>query len=915
VDEETSLNRVNLPNRRRLSSFREPEAGLKEARTPHEFTVGPTQNKYLKKAFIFFIILLFFPVIAATCEVAAAELKIKDLNIFQAQAQPEEPNFNPITIAFRVHNTGSTSYETFTTSIYVDRFNLSPEFLNIDTAPVDNKPSIIADESLYFSWTIIAPSTGQFTVYVGAGGDQASKTSSIDSPPQNQWYWIGPTSVSDYDSAGHVLNTNAGQLLEVAIAPTNPAPDTTIMYTRGEQAAAGIWKSTNGGFNWKNISLSLPDPNNAALAIDPKDAQRVYALSFSDGLYRSLNGGISWKRIADPSTIPGSGNNPSFVISPKKDPRVLFFAPKCMQAQCPPDPREGVYRSTDGGYTWIEYLGKTNGITAARPSTALLDPNDGDILYVGLQHSTDNTVAGLYRTKTATYGPSSDWKRIGQCAAGKLNFNSGDKAWLAFTKTNPALLYVVIENSSGIRLYKATRQTCVSVIGNDDELFEEITVKIPPPIQVVPLVAFTVNPTDNSKMFIGSAEPVNADIMGSTNEGKDWANIVTTPHPDLKSFAWDTSGCDIDPTLPGPTLFVASDGGLHASCDNGGSWTLASGDIQNMLFYHLAQDSNYNVFGGTQDNGTMRPNQKGFNWLLLGGGDGSRVAAQAFDDIEYLWENAGLIKIDHGSKLAFGQGLPPQGCTTNVGGLPTADIHVPIGFQQVYVTCNGSLYWRPDDQLTKEECSKTTSPTPPRCQFQKIDTPDGGAFRSLYDPFSRRFFVGTTTGQIFGTSGIPDRGTIWTSIFPALGTVTDLGFGANPVGTLFVATSAGHVYRLTTTQDAFGRVQLLTSKDITCRLNCGTRAEFDLPANIGVNALANHAGDIGNTVYAGTNDGVFVGTTSDGGDTYSWTAMRDGMGPNVDVTGLILYTPPGTDLFLAASTYGRSVFVTKIRPF
>jgi hypothetical protein len=82
-----------------------------------------------------------------------------------------------------------------------------------------------------------------------------------------------------------------------------------------------------------------------------------------------------------------------------------------------------------------------------------------------------------------------------------------------------------------------------------------------------------------------------------------------------------------------------------------------------------------------------------------------------------------------------------------------------------------------------------------------------------------------------------------------------------------------------------------------------------------VNALANHAGNIGNTVYAGTSDGVYLGRTSDRGNTYSWTSIRDGMGRNVNVTGLILYTPPGTDRFLAATTYGRSAFVTEIPPF
>jgi hypothetical protein len=270
---------------------------------------------------------------------------------------------------------------------------------------------------------------------------------------------------------------------------------------------------------------------------------------------------------------------------------------------------------------------------------------------------------------------------------------------------------------------------------------------------------------------------------------------------------------------------------------------------------------------------------------------GGRVAAQAFDDVQYITDQYpdSLTKRDHGANVAFNKGLPADTDCLR------PDIHVPIGFRQVYVACK-SLYWSPDEG---DAASFTAIFTPP--------SGNGGVFRSLYDPFSRRFFVGTTNGEIFATSGIPDASSSFDNVFSAGAgaVITDLGFGADPVGTLSRSTGAGRVYRLTTAQDAFGRVTLKTSKDIT----------FDLTANRAVNALANHAGNIGNTVYAGTSDGVYLGRTRDGGKTYSWTSLRDGMGRNINVTGLILYTPPGTDLLLAATTYGRSGFVTRIPPF
>src|SRR5262249_43475574 len=128
-----------------------------------------------------------------------------------------------------------------------------------------------------------------------------------------------------------------------------------------------------------------------------------------------------------------------------------------------------------------------------------------------------------------------------------------------------------------------------------DVSFQEISVKSGSP--PLPLAAFTVNPIDSSKMFVGAFLGGSSYISRSLDGGQDWA-FAPTAHADLKSFTWDTN------TTP-PTLFAASDGGLHKSSDNGDSWTLVSGGVENIEFYHVAQESNLTLFGGTQDNGTL----------------------------------------------------------------------------------------------------------------------------------------------------------------------------------------------------------------------------------------------------------------------------------------------------------------------
>jgi photosystem II stability/assembly factor-like uncharacterized protein len=803
-------------------------------------------------------------------QAAAAEpdLTIQELNIFQSLFRPSVTA--RVTISFQVFNNGGASNTRFRTAIS----GIGPA-INIDTAGGGGRPSIRAGETVYFSKTIVAPARGPFTVTVrtdtqnalvesNESNNEASKTSSIDSPPIDQWYWVGPARAI-YGS------NNSGRLLEVIFDPFKPK----IMYTRGEEASIGIWKTSDGGSTWRNVSLSLPNPTNTALAMAPDNPKRVYALSLSDGLYRSEDGANSWRRIATGAMIAGAVNSPSFAISPSNT-NTLFFAGS-----------NGVYRSTDGGYNWTSssspYLRRVgaNGL-AAIPSTTLLDPGNGSTLYAALQHA-DDAAAGVYRTTTAISGDDSDWRKMGQCDSGALPGLNGAKPWLAFVPTVPATLYVLIEGSP-VRLFKSTG-TCTSRTGSDLS-FKEIRVATSPPL---PLFAFTVNPGDATRMFAGAFSGGSSYVWRSTDEGANWSS-APTGHADLKSFAWNTK------TIPA-TIYAASDGGLHRSGDNGDNWKLVSGGVENIEFYHIAMDSSSNLFGGTQDNGNLQWDRSSLDWKYIGGGDGGRVAAAAAPfDIQYITDQYpnSLTKRNQGANSTFSQGLPAD------TSCPQPDIHVPqvpdsSSSPQVYVACK-SLYWRSDNGSAT---AFTAIFTPP--------TGKGAVFRSLYDFHTQRFFIGTTTGEVYATSGTPDGSSRWTNIFSAGAAITDLGFGSGTGrGILFVATNrstgAGRIYRLKTTSDKSGNILLESQRDIT----------FNLTSNRTLNALANHTGDTVETVYAGTSDGVYRGTLNADGRTYSWASMRNGMGHNVNVTGLIVYYPPGLDLFLAASTYGRSAFVTRI---
>lgn len=79
----------------------------------------------------------------------------------------------------------------------------------------------------------------------------------------------------------------------VAVDPKND----NVVYLGGQKSSGigGIYKSTNQGKGWKDITGDLTSTVND-IAIDPKNTRRVYAATYS-GIWKSENGGVTWTNV------------------------------------------------------------------------------------------------------------------------------------------------------------------------------------------------------------------------------------------------------------------------------------------------------------------------------------------------------------------------------------------------------------------------------------------------------------------------------------------------------------------------------------------------------------------------------------------------------------------------------------------
>ena len=163
-----------------------------------------------------------------------------------------------------------------------------------------------------------------------------------------------------------------GKATSASGVPGNPA-----IYYFGT-AGSGVWKTVDGGQVWNCVSDSVRLTGIGAVAVAPSRADTVYigaSQGAAAGLYRSTDGGEHWDLVG----LQGHGVL-SIVIDPH-NPDVVMAA----------SGDAGVVRSADGGKTWKSVLPdeKTGGVWL------VFDPDDPRNVYAGTRAITQGGRGGF----------------------------------------------------------------------------------------------------------------------------------------------------------------------------------------------------------------------------------------------------------------------------------------------------------------------------------------------------------------------------------------------------------------------------------------------------------------------------------------------------------------------------------------
>jgi photosystem II stability/assembly factor-like uncharacterized protein len=657
--------------------------------------------------------------------------------------------------------------------------------------------------------------------------------------------------------------------------------------------AGGVWKTTDGGLNWKPLfdKEKEASPSIGALAISESDPNIIYVgtgeacirgnIVGGNGVYKSIDAGKTWKFVGLPDTHAIG----RLIVNPK-NPDVVFVA--AMGHPFGDNEERGVFRTRDGGKTWEKVLYK-DAKTGAIDIT--FDPSNSNILFAALWQArrtpwsldSGGPGSGLYRSADG----GTTWKEI---KAHGLPETVLGRIGVTVSGANPNRIWAVVEAAKG-GIYRSDDGGENWQLTTDDHRFRQ---------RAWYYSHIFADPKSADTVYI-----LNTGVYRSNDGGKTF-NVLRVPHG-------DNHGLWIDPTNP-KRLINGNDGGATISIDGGQSWSSVYNQ-PTAQFYHVTTDNRfpYYIYGAQQDNSTVGIASAGVeggidrtDWYDVGGGESGYIAPDPTNpEIVYAGSYGGEItRYDH--RTGETQAVNPW--PVNPIGWAAGDVKhrfqwtEPIVFsphdaktlyfagEVLFKTTDAGMSWNiisPD--LTRNDKQKQLASGGPITKdntgVEVYDT----IFSVVESPAQKDLiWAGTDDGLVHITR---DGGQHWENITPKAmpdwGTVSMIEVSSKDAGTVYIAVErhkmddfAPYVFKTTD----FGK--------------SWSKLVSGLPANAYVHAVRTDPRRP-RLLFAGTEAGVFVSFN----DGEQWQPLQLNL-PLSPVNDLVV---KNNDLVVA--THGRSFWV------
>mgnify|MGYP003336765476 CR=1 FL=1 len=398
----------------------------------------------------------------------------------------------------------------------------------------------------------------------------------------------------------------------------------------------GVWRTTDGGSNWKNISDKFFGGSIGSVAVANSDHDIIWAgegeqtmrgnVSEGNGIWKSIDRGRSWTNMG----LRDSRHIVRIRIHPKNPDIVYVCAFGHLFGK---NKERGIYRTKDGGKTWQQILFVNDSVSA---SDIVMDNNNPNLIY-----------ASFWNVKRTPYSLES-----GGAGSSLWKTTDGGDSWTNITtneglpKSPLGIITVSISPVNSDKIFAMVEANEGGLFRSDDggitwtKINEERKIRQ----RAWYFSRVYADTKDENIVYV-----LNVEFYKSTDGGKTFKNI-NTPHGDHHDL-W------IDPDN-NKRIIVADDGGAQVTFDGGDNWSSYENQ-PTAQFYRVSTDNHfpYRIYGAQQDNSSVRIEHRSYNsgsisresWEPTAGFESGYIVADPLnDDIVYGGNYDGYIgRLNH----------------------------------------------------------------------------------------------------------------------------------------------------------------------------------------------------------------------------------------------------------------------------
>ena len=540
-----------------------------------------------------------------------------------------------------------------------------------------DSPNMFAEYYSQIKTELVSSKNNYPNNYLSYELSKASKNRSFSKKDGFIWKSIGPGNVG-------------GRSRGIIIDPDDATANTWFVAAVG----GGVWKTTNAGSTWSELTSEKGSLSASYMAMAPSNYNVIYlgtgegfgnldALG-GQGIWKSTDKGVTWNQL--PSTTAKSFGIINRIIVDPTNENILLVATSISNNSLDDGYKSGIYKSVDGGVIWSKEFESSH-----RVQQIISDPTNFDIQYASVRGD------GVYKSINA----GDDWIKS------SVGFVADSRFEIAVSPTNPNKLYVSAANhlkdSEGV-IYEMGQ-----VFVSDDKA--ESWTKCSSDINFLGGQgwynnAIIVDPFDENTFYVAGIGIYRIKYNGGNNidetvlvdnYGYDGPVFNKGTHVDNHFFSVAKLGGS------NYRLVVTNDGGICFTDNKGTTFNQPTSGFVTSQFYGIDKaNGEKRYIGGMQDNSCyaspLNPNVAS-NWSNVFGGDGFDVVWNYEDNNKVMLSSQyNYIGVSHSGLDGFGDNTAWLADVDNQGDAPFfTKLAQSKQYPDLVVTHGANGIWKTED--------------------------------------------------------------------------------------------------------------------------------------------------------------------------------------------------------------------------